>query len=161
MTLISGSIPEGHEMTESPPQSDTCPSVNPMSPKFTCEKPIGHEGVRADIHGWIKWDDLQPAVQKYKAAYPIAKCCSRWDIVNICDCKVRWLLAETLAALIEADNHIRLHLQQQFSALAQGAPVDDPCGLGQSAAMERFATWWHGVGTAETIEKAKAATHVW
>lgn len=67
------------------------------------------------------------------------------------------VLKETLAALVEANEHIQEKLQPEFERLAQDKDVSRTEDFGRHDALMRLATWWHGVGTYHTIEKATAA----
>lgn len=66
-------------------------------------------------------------------------------------------LKETLSALVEADEHIRTKLQPEFDKLSRGEDVSHTDTFGRQVALERLATWWHGVGTQDTIREAAAA----
>ena len=74
--------------------------------------------------------------------------------------RLRGALDETLKALIEAQNHIRNDLQPEFELLAEEGrftwvwPSEE---YNEYTAARRLATWWHGCGTDETIERARQA----
>ncbi len=70
---------------------------------------------------------------------------------------LRAALSETRAALIEAQNHIQNDLQPEFEKLAGGEMVTRPESYTGEQAFMRLATWWHGVGTDSTIQKAASA----
>lgn len=65
-------------------------------------------------------------------------------------------LGATLIALEEANSHILNDLQPAFQCLAEGCDLPEIVCAGQASELLRLGTWWHGVGTEDTIKKARA-----